>query len=86
MLTYPGPSPALMTGVSAAFAARLAAPAVKCLSTMMSLYPSTVRMVSSSVSPFAALEYSPADSVDRIPPPSLPMAPSKERRVRVDGS
>jgi hypothetical protein len=86
VFTYPGPSPALMTGVSAAFAARLAAPAVKCRSTMMSLYPSTVRMVSSSVSPFAALEYSPADSVDRIPPPSLPMAPSKERRVRVDGS
>ena len=53
---------------------------------MMSLYPSTVRIVSSSVSPFAALEYSPADSVDKIPPPSLPMAPSNDSLVRVDGS
>jgi hypothetical protein len=53
---------------------------------MTSVYPSTVRTVSSSVSPLAAEEYSPADSVVSTVPPRRRMAASKERRVRVEGS
>ena len=40
----------------------------------------------SSVSPLAALEYSPADSVDSTLPPRRHMADSNDSRVRVDGS
>jgi hypothetical protein len=40
----------------------------------------------SSVSPLAADEYSPADSVEMTVPPSFDMADSKESRVRVEGS
>lgn len=40
----------------------------------------------SSVSPLAALEYSPALSVDRTVPPRRAMADSNDSRVRVDGS
>eukprot|EP00963_Diacronema_lutheri_P004937 scaffold363_cov331-Pavlova_lutheri.AAC.58 len=82
----PGPSPALMMGTDDASAAFLDDPAKKCLSTMMSAYPSTVLMVSSSVSPLAADEYSPADSVDRTLPPKRFMALSKDSLVLVDGS
>uniref|UniRef100_A0A0A9DUK6 Pco130702b n=1 Tax=Arundo donax TaxID=35708 RepID=A0A0A9DUK6_ARUDO len=43
-------------------------------------------MVSSRVSPFAAEENSRAFSVVSTSPPSLRMAASKERHVRVEGS
>lgn len=42
----PGPSPALMIGMSAVTAALLAAPLSKCLITIISEYPSTVLIVS----------------------------------------
>ena len=45
-----------------------------------------MRIVSSSVSPLAALENSRALSVPIARPPSRSMAASKDRRVRVDGS
>jgi hypothetical protein len=53
---------------------------------MTSAYPATILIVSSRVSPLAALENSRALSVPMVWPPSLSMADSKERRVRVEGS
>ena len=47
----PAPSPALMTGLSATFAANLAAPSLGCLRTIASQYVSTILMVSAKVSP-----------------------------------
>ena len=53
---------------------------------MTSAYPLTMRIVSSSVSPFAADENSRALSVPIVVPPRRSMAASKESRVLVDGS
>jgi len=53
---------------------------------MASAYPLTIRIVSSSVSPFAADENSRALSVPMVWPPNRSIAASKERRVLVEGS
>jgi hypothetical protein len=55
-------------------------------STMTSAYASTMRMVSSRVSPLMALENSRAASVPITDPPRRTIADSKESRVRVLGS
>ena len=52
---------------------------------MTSTYWSTVRMVSSSVSPLAT-EVDSAEEKPTTEPPRRCMAVSKERRVRVEGS
>lgn len=51
----PGPSPALMIGISAVTAALLAAPLSKCLITIMSEYPSTVLIVSAHQLPMKTI-------------------------------
>src|SRR2546426_3639375 len=82
---WPAPSPALITGRSVNSAARRAAPSCGCLRTITSAYPSTIRTVSASVSPFWTDVPSTLEN-PRTPPPRRMMALSKLSRVRVEGS
>ena len=74
-----------MTGTGEYSAASLAAPSLGCLTTITSAYAPTTRTVSARDSPLDTDEAL-TSHVEMAPPPSLWMAASNERRVRVLGS
>src|SRR6184192_4124114 len=77
----PAPSPALITGRSVNSAARRAAPSCGWRRTIASLYDSTIRIVSASVSPFWT-EVPSVPLKPRTRPPRRAIALSKEARPR----
>ncbi len=79
------PSPPLMTGTSAAWAATSAAPSLGWRMAMMSAKVETTRTVSEIVSPLDTEEFCALEKPMTCPP-RRSMAVSKLRRVRVDGS
>ena len=79
------PSPALITGILDFAAATIGAPSFGCLMAQMSAKQDMVRMVSDTLSPFAAEEEL-AEAKPSTCPPRLNMADSKLKRVLVLGS